>query len=57
MSDLDEDLLRDLPVEVWTESDVGQALLALAKAGRCKYTRLNATLGRFERLSTTPNGR
>ena len=34
--------------EIWLEGDIGQALLQLAKEERCKYTRLNSTLGRFE---------
>lgn len=46
--DIAEDLLRDLPVEIWLEGDIGQTLLKLAEEGRCKYTRLNSTLGRFE---------
>lgn len=50
---LDEDLLRDLPIEVWTEGDIGRTLLQLAKNGRCKYTRLNTTLGRFEAVPLT----
>jgi hypothetical protein len=45
-----DDLLRDLPIEIWTESDIGQALLQLAREGRCKYTRLNSTFGRFETI-------
>ena len=45
---LDEDLLRDLPTEVWTESNIGQSLLQLAREGKCRHIRLNATLGRFE---------
>lgn len=52
MNDIDEDLLRDLPVEIWLESDVGQSLLALAREGKCKYTRMNATLGRFDRIES-----
>jgi hypothetical protein len=45
-----DDLLRDLPIEIWTESDVGQSLLQLAREGKCKYTRLNSTFGRFEKI-------
>lgn len=46
--DWGDDLLRDLPMEIWTESDIGQALLQLARERRCKYTRLNSTFGRFD---------
>lgn len=44
----EELLLGRLPLEVWTEGPDGQALLELSRRGLCKYTRLNATLGRFE---------
>lgn len=49
IDDLEEDLLRELPIEIWTESDIGQTLLDMAHRGLCRYTRLNSTLGRFER--------
>lgn len=48
MSDIVEDLIRELPIEIWLESDVGQELLKAAKEGKCRYVRLNSTLGRFE---------
>lgn len=47
---LKSDLLNDLPVEIWTESDIGQLMLQLAREGRCRHIRLNSTLGRFEKI-------
>lgn len=44
----DDELLSTLPVEIWTESDMGQRLLQLSREGHCTYTRMNSTLGRFE---------
>jgi hypothetical protein len=45
-------LIARLPLEMWTESDEGQALLHLAKEGRVRYTRLNSTFGRFDRVDS-----
>lgn len=47
---MSEVLLARLPLEIWTECDDGQALLQLVREGRCRYTRLNSTLGHFERI-------
>lgn len=47
----EEALLAMLPLEIWTECASGQALLKLAREGRCKHVRMNSTLGRFEPLS------
>lgn len=49
LSDADNALLAAMPFEMWTECEDGQACLRLARHGLCKHTRLNATLGRFER--------
>jgi hypothetical protein len=43
----EEELLASLPIEIWTECEDGQALLRLARLGRCIHHRVNATCGRF----------
>ncbi len=49
----DDRLLAELPREMWSECAEGRALIELARVGKCKMTRINATLCRFEPL---PNG-
>lgn len=51
LTDSAKRLLASLPRELWTESEDGQALLYLANHGECKYTRMNATLGRFDPIT------
>ncbi len=52
---MSEVLLAKLPLEIWTECDDGQALLQLAREGRCRHIRMNATLGRFEKIDPLEN--
>lgn len=44
------DLLEILPIEIWTESEAGQELFTLVRRGYVRYTRINATFGRFEAI-------
>lgn len=56
LTDEAKNLLASLPREVWTEGAEGQMLLSLARHGECKFTRVNATLCRFERLTENGDG-
>lgn len=50
LSDRANELLAQMPLTIWTESEDGQICLQMARDGLCTYTRWNATLGRFEPL-------